>query len=81
MWKKIIGSLIPVFSLWALFLLLVFLVQTQRDSFLLSDYILFCYILLLPLKSEFFSSERQKMSESGWERTWEELGGTLEGKL
>jgi len=37
------------------------------------SYILFCYVLLLPFGSLFYSDERQEKGGSRWEGSW---GGT-----
>ena len=56
------------------FLLVGLLFQLQCDGFVLS-YILFCYVLLLSLRSLFFSSERQKGKGS-----WKEGRGPVRNR-
>lgn len=62
---------------WALFPLLVCLIKTWCDDvivFVLSYYILLCYILLLSLRNVFLSNNRQKGTGSRWKESWEGIG-------
>jgi len=53
--------------------MLVCLIQLWCDIFALSDYILFCCVLLLPVRSLFFQMRYEKDRDPRWERRW---GGT-----
>jgi hypothetical protein len=59
------GSRILVPALRVLFLLLSCLVQPRCDFFLLSGYVLFCYVWLSSLRRLIFSNKRQRGSGSG----------------
>lgn len=50
-------------------------------TFVLSDYILFCYTLLSSLGSLFFYNERGKGSRYRWEGNGEDLRGEKENHI
>jgi hypothetical protein len=64
-------------SLLRAVLLFCWLVLSNFDMMVivLSYYILFCYVLLLSLRSLLFSNEREKGSKSRWEERWGGTGG------
>lgn len=57
---------------WALFFLLAYLVQLLCDNFFILTHFSFYYVVILSIRSLFFSNKRQKRSGSGWEGNWKE---------